>query len=525
MSADNNPPCQLQEEEIFARAIEIDGRDERSQFLDAACGGDAELRSRLDKLLNEFDHPRGFFDQPDRALKSIELEPTKPETVGGFEIIREIGRGGMGIVYEARQASLNRRVALKVLSVGLQFSKKSIVRFQREAEAAAKLHHTNIVPIYTTGIQSEIPYYAMELVEGPSLDQILIQLRTDRADGADDMPSADSSSGDVVFKDEVIAANERSTQCSLQADTLLQSSTFESGSGIDYFDAVARVVADIADALEHAHREGVIHRDIKPSNLLMSPDGRVSISDFGLARVLEEPGLTMTGELMGSPQYMSPEQARGIAVDHRADLFSLGSVIFAMACGRPPFRAETPYGILRKITDEPHRPLSQVRSDTPPWLESIIDRLLAKEPSDRFQSANEVASILEDCLAHLRQPTTTLLPKIESVNRRRFGNRLLAAAVSILLVIGAIYAISKMISHPVTTDRPSQTESQTNSQTEIDSAGASGAVETTPGHLRWEYDDSSLQRLETDLRILLEDTQILDAPEGAPPVEPYPVSE
>ena len=289
-----------------------------------------------------------------------------PKQLGDFEILRELGRGGMGVVYEAKQKSLNRHVALKVLSTGLGLSTKAIMRFKREAEAAAKLHHTNIVPIYATGEENRTPYYAMELVDGPSLDQVIRQFRQDASksspDGLDSTHDfhAEQSSGEVP---EWVAATiglgrpESVGRSSPSTSSVNSSSSFASGS--EYYDNVARMMAEVADALAHAHDQGVIHRDIKPSNLLLSADGRLSVNDFGLARMLEQPGMTISGELMGSPMYMSPEQiaAGRLPLDHRTDIYSLGATLYEMLTLRHPFDGRQRDQILSQIVHkEPVRP-------------------------------------------------------------------------------------------------------------------------------------------------------------------------
>jgi serine/threonine protein kinase len=228
--------------------------------------------------------------------------------LGDFEIVRELGRGGMGIVYEARQVSLNRKVALKVLSGSLGLTAKAVLRFQREAEAAAKLHHTNIVPIYATGEQDGAHFYAMELIEGPGLDQVIAQMREMHKPASQEYgpgaasPSASTASHTPTPADWVSRTMgfpppdaAASTTCETHS---LSSSSLSSGGG--YFDTVARMVAEVADALDYAHAQAVIHRDIKPSNLLLSPVGRLSMNDFGLARMLEQPGMTVSGELSGA---------------------------------------------------------------------------------------------------------------------------------------------------------------------------------------------------------------------------------
>jgi serine/threonine protein kinase len=217
--------------------------------------------------------------------------------------------------------SLNRKVALKVLSGSLGLTTRAVIRFQREAEAAAKLHHTNIVPIYATGEQEGAHYYAMELIEGPGLDQVISQMREMQKAAAPQAGQGAASSsagtasrtpGPVDWISRTLGLPPPDAAASAASDTHSHSSSnLSSGSG--YFETVARMVAEVADALDYAHAQGVIHRDIKPSNLLLSPAGCLSLNDFGLARMLEQPGMTVSGEFVGSPMYMSPEQ---IAVEY-----------------------------------------------------------------------------------------------------------------------------------------------------------------------------------------------------------------
>jgi serine/threonine protein kinase len=174
----------------------------------------------------------------------------------------------------------------------------------------------------------------------------------------------------------------------------------------------AALVVQVAEALHHAHRRGLVHRDVKPANILLETSvDRVMLTDFGLARAVDDATLTRTGIIAGTPQYMSPEQANGDAVDHRSDLFSLGSVLYAMCTGRPPFRAETTFGVLRRIRETSPRPIREINADVPDWLEAVVLKLLSKEAAERVGSATEVAALLEQCLAHLQQPTTVALPE------------------------------------------------------------------------------------------------------------------
>ena len=324
--------------------------------------------------------------------------------LGDFEIVRELGRGGMGIVYEARQVSLNRKVALKVLSGSLGLTTKAVIRFQREAEAAAKLHHTNIVPIYATGEQEGAHYYAMELIEGPGLDQVIAQMRdmqkpaSQQGGAGAASPSAGTASGTPGPVDWV------SRTMGLPPPDAAASTTFEThspsssslASGTGYFDTVARMMAEVADALDYAHAQGVIHRDIKPSNLLLSPVGRLSLNDFGLARMLEQPGMTVSGEFVGSPMYMSPEQiAAGRApLDHRTDIYSLGATLYELLTLQPPFLGVRRDQVIAQIIGKEPKPPRSINRRIPQDLETICLKMMEKDPDKRYQTAGAVAEDL-----------------------------------------------------------------------------------------------------------------------------------
>ena len=290
------------------------------------------------------------------------LAPTDDDRMigrwGTYEVVGVVGTGGMGVVLKALDIALNRYVAIKVLAPHLGSSGAARRRFSREAQAAAAVVHDNVIEIYGVAEAAGLPYLVMPYVRGPSL-----QRRLD-----DEGPMA------VV--------------------------------------EVLRVGMQAAAGLAAAHAQGLVHRDVKPANILLA-DGieRVKLTDFGLARAADDASLTKTGVIAGTPQYMSPEQARGEAVDQRSDLFSLGSVLYTMCTGRAPFRAETSYGVLRRITDEEPRPIREINPEIPEWICQIVAKLMAKRPEDRFQSAQEVAKLLEECLAHVQQPTVVPLPK------------------------------------------------------------------------------------------------------------------
>jgi serine/threonine-protein kinase len=202
---------------------------------------------------------------------------------------------------------------------------------------------------------------------------------------------------------------------------------------------VLRIGLQVAAGLAAAHAQGLVHRDVKPANILLEKTvDRVMLTDFGLARAVDDASLTRTGVIAGTPQYMSPEQARGESVDQRSDLFSLGGVMYAMCTGRPPFRGETSYGVLRRITDTEPRSIREVHPEIPDWLERIVQQLLAKSREERFPSADEVAELLQRCLAHLQQPTQVELPpqyREVTANKRVISPRSLFAAVVVLIVL------------------------------------------------------------------------------------------
>lgn len=288
--------------------------------------------------------------------------------LGDFEIIREIGRGGMGIVYRARQVSLNRLVALKVLPGIFRQVPTAVTRFLKEAQAAAKLHHTNIVPVYAQGEYEGHCYYAMELIEGDSLDRILR-----REPGRLHEHPADASFA------------------GLQSQTLTAA-----GGRRQSYRFLARLIAGVAEGLEHAHKQGVIHRDIKPQNLLMAADGQLHITDFGLARLLDEPSITITGEMVGTPAYMSPEQVTGDrgAIDHRTDIFSLGVTFYEALTGVRPFEGATRDQVTARILTREPRPPRKINPHVPVDLETICLRAMEKEPGRRYQSAAALAADL-----------------------------------------------------------------------------------------------------------------------------------
>lgn len=381
----------MTDEQIFSLAIQLD-RKKRDKALTHACQS-AEQRTRVEALLAAHDKSDSLLDTEAMAPagETIVEQPIR-KTIGDFEIIRELGRGGMGVVYEARQKSLKRRVALKVLSSGLGLSSKAILRFRREAEAAGKLHHTNIVPIYTTGEDKGVHYYAMELIDGPSLDAVIRDLKQETTEGTEES----AADADVPSWLQKTALYDASGPAPVQTDCPSSSSSSTITQGTKYFDHVATMIAEVSDALDHAHEHGVIHRDIKPSNLLLAPDGRLSINDFGLARMLEQPGMTMTGEFVGSPLYMSPEQitAGRVTIDHRTDIYSLGATLYELITLQPPFPGRTRDQVLTQILHKVPRSPRQLNRKVPTDLDTICMKAIEKDPDRRYQSAAQLAKDL-----------------------------------------------------------------------------------------------------------------------------------
>ncbi len=285
------------------------------------------------------------FELPEGALVGAAAQPLG--TLGDYTLRRQIGRGGMGVVYEAWQGSMDRRVALKVMPKAIAVDTKAVARFIQEAQLAGRLSHPNIVHVHGMGVEQQIPYYAMDFVEGETLAQILVKLK-------DLEPEAETPFG---HKD-----------------------------GAGYFESLARAFADVADGLQHAHSKKVIHRDIKPSNLILDGEGRLRILDFGLARIEGQQSLTISGDVVGTPLYMSPEQARRkkIPVDHRTDIYSLGATLYEMLTLQPPFRGIDHEDTLSQIIElnpvEPSRRNPRVPRD----IETIVLKCLRKEPRDRY---------------------------------------------------------------------------------------------------------------------------------------------
>jgi serine/threonine protein kinase/DUF4097 and DUF4098 domain-containing protein YvlB/predicted esterase len=325
--------------------------------------GAPDLWSDLREQLTEAPAP----EAPARGAQSdledlVELlgptdDPRMLGRLGGYEVCGLIGRGTTGLVLKALEPRLNRYVAIKLMSPGLGSNGSARRRFEREGRAVAAVCHEHVVPIHAVDEHRGLPYIVMKYIPGLSLEQ-----RIER---------------DGPF------------------DTC----------------GVTRVGLQVAQGLAAAHAQGIVHRDVKPANVILEDTvERAMVTDFGLARVADEASMTRSGTITGTPQYMSPEQARGDGVDPRSDLFSLGSLMYAACTGRPPFRAETVFGVINRVNGATPRPIREINPTIDGWLASFIDKLMSKDPEHRFQSATEVANALSNELAHLQNPTAAARP-------------------------------------------------------------------------------------------------------------------
>jgi WD40 repeat protein/serine/threonine protein kinase len=388
----------MRHRDIFLTALDLPTA-ERAAFLDRACGADPELRRLVEELLLSHDQAGSFLEHPaltdpsrtvgegvatpdvsataagtemsaavapdDLSFLGAPVAPGCLGRLGHYDVREVVGRGGMGVVLKAVDTKLQRVVAIKVLAPQLAASGTARQRFLREAHAAAAVRDDHVVGIYAVEEEGPVPYLVMEYIAGVTLDDRIKQ-------------------GGALGVKEVL-----------------------------------RIGMQVARGLAAAHEQGLIHRDIKPANILLENGvQRVKLTDFGLARAADDASLTQSGVIAGTPMYMSPEQAEGRPVDARTDLFSLGSVMYAMCTGRPPFRAETTMAVLKRVCEEAPRPIREVNPDIPDWLAAIVMKLLAKDPAQRFPSAREVADLLGQYLAHLQQPDLVARPPSVTVTER-----------------------------------------------------------------------------------------------------------
>ena len=307
-----------------------------------------------------------------------------------YEIVEILGEGGMAFVYKARDKQLQRDVAIKTLKPNYVNQEKFVDRFRREAQTAANLNHPNIVQIFDWGIEDE-PYFVMEYIEGNTLTSIISGNRT-------------VGLNDILY-----------------------------------------IGSQVANGLKEAHKRGLVHRDIKPGNIMITPDGKVKVTDFGIVSLQnEESDITKTGAVLGTASYISPEQAQGKPVSFESDLYSLGTVLYELIAGKPPFTGDSPIATATKhLTDKPEK-LSIYRKDIPKALENAILKLLEKRPSDRFKSAEDLRALLLQQRKQI-QINQTQENLVDLTNPKiKFRFTLPALIISVALVFGTVWALSNV---------------------------------------------------------------------------------
>lgn len=454
--------CQLRLAEIAADERDW-ARAKRSLQLD---GIDLDItREQTERSWSTVYGSRMGSSWADALARNLLDPPSHPEMLGRlgrYAVERSIGSGGMGVVFKAFDSELNRPVAIKVLAPHLAGVGAAKQRFAREARAAAAIVHEHVVAIHNVETEAEPPFLVMQYVPGESLQERIDQ------EGA-------------------LGPRE-----------------------------ILRIARQTADALAAAHEQGLIHRDVKPSNILLEQGvERALLTDFGLARASDDATLTRSGHLTGTPHYMSPEQARGEVADQGSDLFSLGSVMYTMCTGRPPFRADTSYGVLRKITDSSQRPIQESTPEIPSWLCAVVDKLLAKSAGERFGSAAETAEILGQCLAHVQQPSAHPLPATVQtlVEVRRSRPRLgviVGLTAAVLVLVAAIAGLRPLIPGQATRDkdnsRPVETAPVEGGDTKDGIGGRDVSdMDKSPSDAsmqysgNWSSDDENLQELIGDV--------------------------
>jgi eukaryotic-like serine/threonine-protein kinase len=423
---DLDDPRVFQAVQEYMAALETGKRLDKSAFL----AQHKDIAPALAECIAGLDlvHTAGSKLRDSTPAAPASAEP--PTALGDFRIIRELGRGGMGVVYEAIQLSLGRRVALKVLPFAASLDSRQLQRFQNEARAAAHLHHQNIVPVHGVGCERGVHFYAMQLIDGQNLASLVDDMRRPGHDKSRHEP-ASTPTGEFPGR-----TSETRSELGAQLTTLRT----EKPGG--FYRTITRLAAQAADALEYAHQNGIVHRDIKPANLLVDGGGNLWITDFGLALVQADVGLTQTGDLLGTLRYMSPEQAggpRGL-IDHRTDVYSLGVTLYELLTLKPIFDGADRRALLHQIMhEEPPAPRVVDRA-IPLDLETIVLKAIGKHPADRYATAREMADDLNRFLRDepIRARRATVVQRVRKWLRRHPSVPVTATILLILLTLGSI---------------------------------------------------------------------------------------
>ncbi|HEX3152652.1 MAG TPA: serine/threonine-protein kinase [Gemmataceae bacterium] len=423
---DLDDPRVFQAVQEYMAALEAGKRLDKSAFLnqhkDIALAL-AECIAGLDLV-----HTAGSKLRDSTPAPPASAEP--PTALGDFRIVRELGRGGMGVVYEAIQLSLGRRVALKVLPFAASLDSRQLQRFQNEARAAAHLHHQNIVPVHGVGCERGVHFYAMQLIDGQNLASLVEDLRRPGA-GATRHQPASAPTGEFP-----------SRTLETRSELGAQLTTMRTEKPGGFYRTIARLTAQAADALEYAHQNGIVHRDIKPANLLVDGGGNLWITDFGLALVQADVGLTQSGDLLGTLRYMSPEQAggpRGL-IDHRTDVYSLGVTLYELLTLRPIFDGADRRALLHQIMHEEPTVPRMVDRAIPLDLETIVLKAIGKYPADRYATARDMADDLNRFLRDepIRARRATPIQRVRKWLRRHPSVPVTATILLVLLTIGSV---------------------------------------------------------------------------------------
>jgi serine/threonine protein kinase len=446
----------------YVAAVESGRRPNRLEFV----ARHPEISAELSACLQGFAFVNSAFANIDGPTGEVgaDFEPLAARLLGDFRLLREIGRGGMGVVYEAIQLTLSRRVAVKILPMAAALDPRHLERFRNEAHAAAQLHHTNIVPVYAIGCERSVHFYAMQLINGPSLAAVIEDIRravspqpaSAEPSGGRPKPGgeAPSSKTSSVGGRRGLGDNGRDQATLDASDALLAGSTtarltvadglsmLHSGKRVAYFRAVAKLMLQAAEALAYAHRQGVVHRDIKPANLLLDVQGTLWITDFGLAQMYADTGLTRTGDLLGTLRYMSPEQASGRAVvlDQRTDIYSLGITLYELLTLERALPGTTREQLLEQINGADPRSPRSIDKKIPVELENIIGRATSKDAADRYPTADSLAQDLSRFLNDepvLARPPSIWIKAAKWTRR----HRTFAASAVIVLLVAFIAAV------------------------------------------------------------------------------------